>query len=71
MRKERGPNWFLKREVARAIRAAKEAGGQSVEIDPATGRIRVILGDQNGAAANAEHNEWDKELYGTGKTEVR
>ena len=42
----RGPNRFLESEVARAVKAARKAGGQSVvEIDPVTGKIRVFLGN--------------------------
>ena len=42
-RKPRTPNRFRERELARALRAAKSAGGERVEIDPATGKISVIL----------------------------
>ena len=67
----RGPNRFLESEVARAVKAARKAGGQSVvEIDPVTGKIRVFLGNQDEAAKAAEHNEWDDE-YGEDQTEVR
>jgi hypothetical protein len=34
---------FRERELARALRAAKAAGGERVEIDPRTGKISVIL----------------------------
>jgi hypothetical protein len=64
MRKERGPNRFLRSEATRAIKAAKLAGARIVEIDPATGKIRVFLGDQEKAAKPAEGNEWDTESYG-------
>ena len=66
----RSPCRFLKSEVARAIKAARDAGGQSVEIDPATGKIRVFLGNQDEAAKTAERNEWDEE-YGENKTQAR
>ena len=39
----RSPGRFRERELARAVRAAKSAGGERVEIDPATGKISVIL----------------------------
>jgi hypothetical protein len=42
-RKPRTPNRFRERELARAVRAAKSAGGERVEIDPVTGKISVIL----------------------------
>jgi hypothetical protein len=41
----RARNRFRAVEVARAIRAAKAAGGERVEIDPGTGRISVIITD--------------------------
>jgi hypothetical protein len=40
----RTPSRFRERELARAVRAAKAAGGERVEVDPATGRIVVIIG---------------------------
>jgi hypothetical protein len=40
----RGPVRFREREFARAVRAAKRAGGERVELDPATGKICVVLG---------------------------
>jgi hypothetical protein len=36
-------NRFREAEAARAIRAAKSAGAERVEIDPTTGKISVIL----------------------------
>ena len=39
----RTPSRFRERELARAVRAAKAAGGSRVEIDPGTGRISVII----------------------------
>jgi len=44
-RPPRGPGRFTEREVARALRAARRAGGvvDRVEVDPASGRIAVIL----------------------------
>jgi hypothetical protein len=39
----RTENRFRERELARALRAAKSAGGERVEIDPASGKITVIL----------------------------
>jgi hypothetical protein len=41
----RTENRFRERELARAVRAAKAAGGSRVEIDPGTGRISVIIGE--------------------------
>jgi len=43
--KPRTPNRFRERELARALRAAKAAGGERVEVDPTTGRIIVIIGE--------------------------
>jgi hypothetical protein len=45
-RPPRTPNRFRERELARAVRAAKSAGGSRVEIDPGTGRISVIIGTE-------------------------
>jgi hypothetical protein len=44
-RPPRTRNRFRERELARAVRAAKSAGGTRVEIDPGTGRISVIIGE--------------------------
>jgi hypothetical protein len=44
-RPPRTENRFRERELARAVRAAKAAGGSRVEIDPGTGRISVIIAD--------------------------
>ena len=59
----RSVNRFNSREVARALKAARLAGERPdrVEIDPATGRITVIIaqaGDASTAAATT--NEWDE-----------
>jgi hypothetical protein len=53
----RTENRFRERELARAVRAAKAAGGERVEIDPSSGRITVVIGSASkelGAAA------WDE-----------
>jgi hypothetical protein len=57
----RSVNRFNEREVARALRADRLAGERPdrVEIDPATGRIAVILAKPD---EMAEPNEWDEEL---------
>jgi hypothetical protein len=47
----RQPTRFREREVARAVRAAERAGADRVEIDPASGRITVILSKQTEGAA--------------------
>jgi hypothetical protein len=41
----RSPGRFTEREVARALRAARRAGGvvDRVEVDPVSGKIAVIL----------------------------
>ena len=46
-RPPRTRNRFREREFARAVRAAKAAGGSRVEMDPETGRYIVILKDEN------------------------
>jgi hypothetical protein len=58
----RTANRFNQREVSRALRAARRAGEtvERVEIDPATGRITVIIaktGDVNAKTGN-EVEEW-------------
>jgi len=58
----RRPSRFRALEVARAIRAAKAAGGERVEIDPATGRISVIVGK---GGEEGGSNPWDEVLTGT------
>jgi hypothetical protein len=55
----RRTNRFRERELARAVRAAKSAGGERVEIDPATGKISVILTKPAGkSAADNEVEGW-------------
>jgi hypothetical protein len=55
----RSPGRFRERELARAVRAAKSAGGERVEIDPATGKISVILTKPGGdSAADNEVENW-------------
>jgi hypothetical protein len=59
----RSVNRFNSREVARALKAARLAGERPdrVEIDPATGRITVIIAQPSDAAtAAATTNEWDE-----------
>ena len=57
----RSVNRFNSREVARALRAARLAGERPdrVEIDPATGRITVIIGQGTTPSTPDDHNEWD------------
>jgi hypothetical protein len=38
------PSRFRQRELARAVRAARAAGGERVEVDPNTGKITVVIG---------------------------
>ena len=63
----RSTNRFNSREVARALRAARLAGErpERVEIDPATGRITVIIAQPSDAptpAACAWDEATEKEL---------
>jgi hypothetical protein len=58
-RKERGPNRFRRTEFARAIQAANQVGARAVEIDPATGKIRVFLGDEP-VSEDKCINPWDE-----------
>jgi hypothetical protein len=59
----RSVNRFNQREVARALRAARLAGErpERVEIDPATGRIAIIIAKSGDAPPAAPAtNEWDE-----------
>ena len=50
---------FLETELARAVRAARAAGGERVEVDPLTGKISVILGGKPGAEpSDKEVESW-------------
>jgi len=53
----RGPARFKERELARALRAARRAGEavDRVEIDPASGKIVVILAKQVAADDTPEN----------------
>jgi hypothetical protein len=64
----RGVNRFSERELSRAYRAFSKMGApvDRVEIDPATGRIAVILTKSADAATK---NEWDED--GEPSTETR
>ena len=63
---KRNRNRFRESELARAVRAARDAGGERVEVDPTTGKITVIVGKPGEAAASP--NEWDAELASMDKT---
>ena len=59
----RSTNRFHERELARAIRAAKKSGMpfDRVEVDPATGKISVIIAkpaDGNTAKTGNEVENW-------------
>ncbi len=60
----RTANRFNQREVSRAVRAARRAGEtiERVEIDPATGRITVIIAKSGEAANGSNTNPWDEVL---------
>lgn len=47
----RRQNRFNEREVARAGRAGKAIGAERVEVDPATGKISIILPTNKGGTA--------------------
>jgi hypothetical protein len=53
-------NRFRELEVARAVRAAKSAGGERVEIDPQSGKISVIL--SKSSELDATNSSWDDVL---------
>jgi hypothetical protein len=59
-RRPRTESRFREREVARAVRAAKAAGGERVEIDPTSGKITVIVGKPEALDATAAAvKQWD------------
>jgi hypothetical protein len=55
-----GKPQFKQRDVERAIRAARHAGGARVEIKPADGVITIIMANAN-PAAPANVNPFDAE----------
>jgi len=62
----RGPAHFRQSDLSRAIRAARAAGAERVEVDP-SGRIVVHLKPHPGAVQDEEpENPWLKAL---GRTE--
>jgi hypothetical protein len=56
----RGPNRFRERELSRTIRGIRKGGEQPgrVEIDPATGKISVILTKPGEAKDASEVESW-------------
>jgi hypothetical protein len=52
----RGPNRFRQNDVARALRAAKAAGGGRVDVDPISGKISITL--TNADEPPAPFDEW-------------
>jgi hypothetical protein len=60
----RSVNRFNSREVARALKAARLAGEcpDRVEIDPATGRIAVIIRNPGETTTGNNANPWDEVL---------
>jgi hypothetical protein len=51
-RPPRTRNRFRQRELARALRAAKAAGGELVEIDPQSGKITITIGKSDASGSN-------------------
>lgn len=61
------PHAYKDRDIKRAIKVARDAElppGWAVEVDPKTGRIRVI----SGKAAAAEINPWEPALAAIDKS---
>ena len=59
----RGKCKFRQSDVTRAAKAARKAGAEGIEIDPNTGKFRIILGGAATATANVEddkRNPWDE-----------
>jgi hypothetical protein len=59
--KVRGLNRFNESEVARAGRAAKAIGAERVEIDPATGKIFIIMAKSGESVASNDLDQWLKD----------
>jgi hypothetical protein len=51
----RTANRFRQKELARAVRAAKDAGGDRVEVDPETGKISIVVGKRSGKDATPKN----------------
>jgi hypothetical protein len=62
-RKPRSPLLFKRRDMARAMRSAKDAELplDRIEVDPVTGRFSMIF-SKPGDEAAGECNEWDEEF---------
>jgi hypothetical protein len=58
-RRPRRPNLFTERDLARAVRAARRAGG-NVRIEVRPGVISLIPGES--PEDNADRNPWDEAL---------
>jgi hypothetical protein len=60
-RRVRGPTRIRKTEITRAIAGVRAAGltPGGVEIDPISGKIRVLVGEPAAAGATA-NNPWDE-----------
>jgi hypothetical protein len=54
----RRPTRFRETEAARAVRAAKRAGGSCVEIDPETGKISIMIGKPAEPGTDNEVENW-------------
>ena len=66
----RSANRFNQREIARAVRAVRDTGEavERVDIDPASGRISVILAKPGTAQAeNGGAQVWNKAIEAIGK----
>jgi hypothetical protein len=50
----RSRNRFRKGELARAVRAAKDAGAESVKLDPSTGVITIEVGGKTTETSDVE-----------------
>src|SRR5262245_38986378 len=57
-RPPRRKNRFNEREVARAGRAGKAIGAERIEVDPATGKISIIITKPGGAQSDNEVEVW-------------
>jgi len=62
----RGKCKFRQSDVTRAAKAAREAGAEGLEIDPGTGKFRIILGGaappDNETKKNADQEYWRKAI---------
>jgi hypothetical protein len=55
------PHVFRDRDIKRVVKAVKAAGvvPTAIEVEPKSGKIRVVLADNEAMPAAMSGNEWD------------